>query len=518
MPVYVQHEVLGKVNDVFNAEAIWQAPGLALFSRRPLLRDLLERAPREQRGRAATRCFSHVTLTLPQDEVDDDRHLTRGARVRDLAQSLAALHQKDFGDLLGGDEVRYHVGGAEELGPGEVEVRFGHAVYLPAPDEKVLYSVSTSRDSAIWQTICPIYPNQRLTVIGQDAASATHAVPGWPFGADCSLLLINDGPDAPIEVQVRPKEAFECGFDAASGFFTIRSKRGPLDATGAAPRLLLKVARMAGAPRANSARTSSAPPRAPSVWKTRVAVPADAELTAVPVSHRPASIAQCESDATYAPVARQRVSLAALALPRLSRYRETGARALEIGLDRALAPCAHGKDSVISFAVTDTDEIYAMTAAGRQRIDVPASFTPLDTAAVRLLAAPPEMAERYSALLCLAQARALPVAGGGRFVFGRATPVLAGLRVLDAPGFLHCLDGAASASADRLGLSRNAFSFEAAADGMRIARLAPTQALYHLDEQLRFVAAVGETSEERPYLLPPGHHLAAGHYVLRFDA
>ena len=40
MPIYVQHEVLGRIPDVFNAEAIWQAPGLALFSRRPLLRDL----------------------------------------------------------------------------------------------------------------------------------------------------------------------------------------------------------------------------------------------------------------------------------------------------------------------------------------------------------------------------------------------------------------------------------------------------------------------------------------------
>lgn len=142
MPVYVQHEALGKVNDVFNAEAIWQAQGLSLFSRRPLLRDLLERSPREHRGRAATRCFSHVTLLLPQEEVDDDRHLTRGARVRDLAQSLAALHQKDFGDLLGNDDVRYHVVGADELEPGEVQVKFGHAVYLPAPGEQVLYTVS----------------------------------------------------------------------------------------------------------------------------------------------------------------------------------------------------------------------------------------------------------------------------------------------------------------------------------------------------------------------------------------
>lgn len=79
MPIYVQHQVLGRIPDVFNAEAIWQAPGLALFSRRPLLRDLLERSPREHKGRAATRCFSHVTLMLPQEEVDDDYHHARRA-------------------------------------------------------------------------------------------------------------------------------------------------------------------------------------------------------------------------------------------------------------------------------------------------------------------------------------------------------------------------------------------------------------------------------------------------------
>ena len=64
VPNYVQREVLAGIPDVFDADAIWQAPGLALFARRPLLRDLLERSPREQRGRAATRCFSHITLVL----------------------------------------------------------------------------------------------------------------------------------------------------------------------------------------------------------------------------------------------------------------------------------------------------------------------------------------------------------------------------------------------------------------------------------------------------------------------
>ena len=517
MPVYVQHEVLGKVSDVFNAEALWQAPGLALFARRPLLRDLLERSPREHRGRAATRCFSHVTLMLAQDEVDDDRHLTRGARMRDLAQSLTALHQKDFGDLLGGDEVRYDVVGTDALAPGEVEVKFGHAVYLPASGEKILYTVSTSRDSAIWKPVCPIYPNQRLTLIGHDADAASCAAPGWPFGADGAILLINDGPDAPVEVQVRPKDAFDCSFDPLDGYYTIKAKHA--DANGSAPRLLMKVMRVAGAAQAQSQPAqaqapASARPIVPSkpaaVWKTRDKGPDDAELTAVPLSHRPAA----ESDATYAPLSQQRVSLVALALPRLSRYRDTGARALAIGLDRALKPTPSDKDSIISFAVDASDQLHAITSAGRERIAAPASFTPVDGATIRLLAVAPEMADRYCATLCLPQPVGVPVASGARFAFGRNAPMLAALRVLDSPRFLEHADGHDHASADRIGLSRNAFNFETANGSYQITRVSATQALYHLDEQLRFVAALGDET----YYLPSGHHLVAGHYVLRFDA
>jgi hypothetical protein len=96
--------------------------------------------------------------------------------------------------------------------------------------------------------------------------------------------------------------------------------------------------------------------------------------------------------------------------------------------------------------------------------------------------------------------------------------VLAALRVLDSPRFLRHAPGSTASSADRLGLSRSAFSFEAAADGYKIGRLSPTQALYHLDEDLGFVAVIGEATPEAPYHLPAGHHLVAGHYVLRFDA
>jgi hypothetical protein len=498
MPVYVQHEVIGKVPDVFNAEALWQAPGLALFARRPLLRDLLERSPRELRGRAPVRCFSHITLMLPQDDVDDDRHLTRGARVRDLAQSLTALHQKDFGDLLGEDVVRYDVVGTDALQPGQVEVKFGHAVYLPAPEEKILHTVSASRDGAVWQPVCPIYPNQRLALIGNDADKASHAVPSWPFGSEGAILLINDGPDAPIELQARPKEAFDCSFDALAGCYTIRSKRGGSDEGS---RLFLKITRVG---------TPAAPVKPAAVWKAR-----DTELTALPASHRPPTVAPT-SDATYAPVAQQRVSLAGLALPRLSRYRDTGARALEFGLDASLRVAAEDSEALLRFSVDASDELHAINADGRERIAAPAVFNPVDGAPVRLLATPPAMADRYCALLALPHAAGVPVASGARHLFGRGGAALNSLRVLDSARFLQLAEGTEPASADRIGLSRNAFAYEAAAGGYKITRQSTTQALYHLDAQLRFVAAI--TEADKPYLLPTGHHLVAGHYVLRFDA
>ncbi|MDQ2821359.1 MAG: hypothetical protein M3Y65_13345 [Pseudomonadota bacterium] len=514
MPVYVQHEVLGKISDVFNADALWQAPGMSLFARQPLLRDLLERSPREQRGRDATRCFSHVTLTLPQEDVDDDRHLTRGARVRDLADSLAALHLKDFGDLLNGDEVRYDVIGAEALAPGQVHVKFGHAVYLPAPGEKPLYMVTASRDSAIWKPVCPVYPHQRLALLGPDADGASHAVADWPFGPDTAVLLINDGPDGPLEVQVRPKDAYECQFDPLSGYYTIKAR-------GAAQRLLLKVTRTAAVTRA----VADAPVKPATVWKTRSLDPIDSidsidsndsinpinpiAPTAVPLARMQAPA----SDATYAPIAQQRVSLAALALPRLSRYRETGAATLAVRLDRALAPTAG--EAAISFEVDAGDVLHAITPAGRQRITAPASFTPVDDLhAVSLSAVAPAMADRYSALLHIPLAHATAVAGGARLVFGRGAPMLATLRVLDAAAGLRSATATID-NADRLGLSRKAFSFEAVANGYQIVRLSSTQALFHLDAAYGFVASIVDAA---PYLLPPGHHLVAGHYVLRFDA
>lgn len=566
MPVYVHQAILEAVPDLFCAETIWQAPGFALFSRRPLLRDLLERSPREQRGNAATRCFAHVIVTLPQEDIDDDYHLARGARARELEQALAALHQRDFADLLGSDTVRYQVLGSDDVPPGAVAVRFGHAVYLPAQGEKIAFSASLSRDGVAWKPVCPVYTGQRLALLGVDSASPAATAPpsvspsmaptsaatsaatpagagphAWPLAPDCAILLLNDGPGAQPVVQVRPRGAYDCRFDAAQGHYVIRARDPRAQDNGgvllristpAATRPAVPAAPQGAAQGATEgAADGDSPEHGPAVWQRRPASghadaihtpqppawQAAAEATALPRAVRkmapqmpremaPAGSAE-ESDATYVPVARQRVTLAALALPRLSRYRDTGARRLDIPL---------AADNTLMLTVDADDGLHTLAAGGRHPVAAPATLPQAGGRAIHVLPPPAAMADRYCALLPLPQPASVQLPLAGRHHFGRQAPALAPLRMLDSPRLLHC-DGA-QASADRIGLSREAFSFEMSPQGVRIARLAASQALYHLDGQLQFVAAIGAASAQAPYLLPHGHHVAAGHYVLRFDA
>ncbi|MCG2584529.1 hypothetical protein [Massilia sp. TS11] len=480
MPTYVQHEVLGKVPDVFSAEALWQAPGLALFQRRPLLRELLERCPRETRGRQATRCFTHICVGLPHEAVEDDRHLQRGARARELAAALSALHQQDFGDLLGGESVRYTVQ-AEALAPDQVAVRFGHAVYVAGAQDSVLYQLSVSRDGSRWQALGPIYAEQRLCLLGSERAQASHVVADWPFAPEDALLIVNEGPDSAPELQMRPRSGYSCTHDPAHDWHVVTARRGSLPA-----RLLVRL------------QPAAAPAAAARVWQARAG--------ATVLAAAPAALPGAE--ATFAPAAGYSLQLAALALPRLAAYPAVQASALTLALDAQLRP-VRGRGALCLRVAADGALSLQAKDQPAQALTLPGACTLPSGASLRVLAVPPALGDRYAALLPLAGGASLPLLSGARLPFGRQAGAVGNLRV--AAGALT-LEGDDAAQAERLGLSRQACSLEAGPDGLLVRRLAPQQALYHLGPDLGLVAVL--PPGEAPYCLPWGHHLLAGPYLL----
>jgi hypothetical protein len=300
---------------------------------------------------------------------------------------------------------------------------------LPAgAGRKVQYTVSVSRDSAVWKTVCPVYPNQRLTLIGQDE-------PAPPTRARLALRRRGRGP--PDQRRARraarsagaPKDAFECSFDAAGGYYTIRSRRGGRRCGRRAAAPAAESHAGAGgasrpkpgpADRRRAASVAGARPAA--VWTLRAA-PLDAapdrrsRMTALPLA-RPAPAQGAMRKATR-PMRRWRASgraggagpAAPVALPR-DRRPGAGDRP-----EPRPAPAAPGADAVLGFAVDAGDTLHASPPPDANASPRRPASARFDGAQGRLLAPAPEMADRY--LRPAAPAAAAGAAGGA----GRALRV-----------------------------------------------------------------------------------------------
>ena len=543
MPTYLHYFVLDDIADVFDAGALWHAPGLPLFARKCQLRDLLERHPRIQKGRSISSCFSHVRLWLPSALLDDDDHLFRSSHKNALLTALTALHERDFANLLDGQSVRYEMLADASLAEHQVAVQFGHALYLPAPKEVAQYEVLASVDSAVWQSIGQVYPQQRLCLLGADKQQHSLAVPHWPASLAGALLLINDGPDCTLQWRVRPQAAFDLRFDEKMAAYVLSAlgNRAGVE-VGQARRLLLKV-RSVGqgraavkAPSERSALNSvnpaipATPARPLQVWQARppaekAAKPSaqtstlrnvSSTVTAYPqqaLQSVPSNVSN--ADLTYVAQASPRSSmrLVALALPRLSRYPQAGVAKLAFGFGQDLRLQA-GAHAALNFSIDAQDHIQVSSKAGQQQLTAPAHFEPMTGQVLDLLPVNAAMQDLYTACLRLpSRTQGLAqLPNKGRTHFGRNASSLTHLRVLDKAGVAK--DGeCATESADRIGLSRIAFSVEVQAQGFQIWREAEGQALFHLDENLELVQAIASAQ----YELPNGHHVVAGHYVLQLQ-
>ncbi len=582
MPTYIHYQVLSDLADVFCAASLWQPPGFALFSRRITLRDLLEHHPREVRGKSMSRCFGHVLLTLPQEALEDDRHLARGSRTQELLETLQRQHQQDFGDLQGNDPIRYQIMADPQLASHQVGVRFGHALYLPEADEVPQGRLLLSTDQQGWQPLCQVYSEQRLLQLAGDIAQTSVVLPKWPFEPEAALLLVNENG----QLQPRAKGKLACRFDGEAQCFVLQNERQRLflryevqpqarservwKARGPQLPVMVEPQAAIGSAMASSLATSMAnsmanamsnavgnvsanslhnastsslanamadpaalPRMAPARQRPASAAAAGASAdVAMPMTRLPEGSGRREptssslanamaaQDMTYMPQARPsgRLSLVGLALPRLDGYQPLGIKLLEIGLTRQLQVCPSDK-ALLCIGVNGSNQITLRTRDGRQNLNLPLRFTPFHEDELRLLPPNGAMVERYSATLNLVHPISLPVGSGQQHLFGRGVPGCAALRVLDAPHFLQREAGLGSdsdtpPSADQLGLSRRAFRYESCTGGLRISRDAASQALFHLDRDGQCVAML----DDAPYLIPDGHHLVAGNYVLRFDA
>ncbi len=518
MPTYVHYQVLNQISDIFNPASIWQTPGFALFSRRSTLRDLLERHPREQRAGNISRCFSHVCLSLPQEALEDDEHLARGSRARELLEGLQSRHQRDFGDLLEGVKVRYAITADASLAADQIGIKFGHAVYLPDPEEAMQGRLSYSQDRLIWHPLCPLYPEQRLVQFGEDSQHTTVAMPHWPFGNDNSLLLINDG----MQFQLRAKGKLRCEFDAEQNCYVLQHERQRLYVRfEVAPGM-----RAAGVWKARPSNASApafanktTPAASPAQASLQTALPQSPKATLAALAAQSSQSAQSNNgDLTYVPTGRtpsSRLCLVALALPRMDAYQQIGVKLLEIGFNRQLQICP-AKQAELSIRIDHQNQIQIRNPNGQQNLPLPSRFCPTQKEEMHLLPCSPPMQERYTATLSLPHPISVTIPRGQQHLFGRGISAFAPLRVLDAPDFLQAQESTAAISADQLGLSRRAFRFEAAKDGLRVIREAPNQALFHLDAECEWIGNVDASTNA--YLIPNGHHLVAGNYVLRYDA
>ena len=552
MTRYVACTTFEKVKNPFEAEVLWKANGFFLAGRRPLLRDTLEDNPSYQRGNTTMNCFSHVEIMLPKSHVDHDRLAYRGRRSQDLCGALVALHKEDLGKFTReGSDIRYRVVSSPTLADDAVVARFGHAVYVPGPEDQPLYRLESSTDSVIWTRLDDIYPDQRLTLLSGNPLHATCTVPHWPFPASAGLMLLNEPDSQELSLVAEPGSRLESRLDTDHGYHVITPCASPMpeaDAgVDAAPaRLLLRVTRLAAQPkRVVAPAPAPVPTAAPVVSPTEPAKTATAKSATVkpavrvepvlateptapmppdagtymPMVAPPASAPGAEATGgTYMPVIAHKVQLVALALPRLSCYSHAGAKALTLGFDRQLRLVPGNRDAVLKLRVGIDDLVHAETPAGRQVVQFPASFSPVTGADICLSAMPGAMGERYLALVTLPHPVLADLPAGARFTVGRGNPTLAQLRVLDSPDFLTSTATGEDRSTDRLGLSRKAFSVEAGPDGMEVRALAAGQALFHLDDSLGFIGKIEAVVTGAPYKLPNGHHLVAGHYVLKYIA
>jgi hypothetical protein len=557
------------VAEAFDAHGIWHST-YSLSDN--LLKNLLDAHPYST---APGQYWVHacVVIELPGQAIQLDLTRANGALSQNLVNTLQTLHLEAFGKktdpLL---RPRYVVRKNSALAKGQVRVCFGQGVYVAEEGEARLWRVEQSGNAVDWELAGEIHLMQRLAVLGGDMAvdgMASAARHPWPFGKAHSITVINDRHAPQLAFYAEPADSLRIEFDAALDCYKVSAN--PAWPQGKGLRVLDDdlSARLADE-RFFCFRATRLQPSVPVVASapvhSAVAAPAPAAvapvvvppITAKSVDHpvpsasvKPLAVGKSSDDGTALPhvwrrppaaagggagvgvnmatdvlnhggeatfiatsarLQRHKVSLVGIALQRVSLYRELDILGLQFALDKQGMVVAPGSGQArLTFAVDAKDGLSVESGAARREIALGQALPVSNVLNVRIEALP--AAGNYLGWYRLPQAISEPVWQGSRFAFGRTQKALQKLRLLSGSGFLHAVQ---DSDGDRMGLSREHFLMEVGIDGLMLTSRVKQGRLLHLDENLDFVEDMDADCKAQ-WLLPGGHHLVLGHYVLRYD-
>lgn len=98
------------------------------------------------------KAFTDVIVGVPQSYWDDSM-MDGPERLSGMANHLAALHKRDFGDLLLNDRSpSYVIVPSPMVADGEIMFQFGSGVFVPSPDDVLIAELSFSLDG---ETLTP---------------------------------------------------------------------------------------------------------------------------------------------------------------------------------------------------------------------------------------------------------------------------------------------------------------------------------------------------------------------------
>lgn len=515
---YVHAVTIEGVKDPFDTRELWERA-------RPLLGDtsrikgLLDR--HAFRVGRAEHVFAHLIVELPADEVEHDRRVASGKRGESLAAELQKLHLLDFGKrLVGGASPRYRVCPGYDLADDAVRIRFGHTVFVATESDQPAWKIECSMDGAIWNHCADIMQAQRLMMLGRSAASASVVVKNWPFGHDCSVVLVNEPQNPQLEISSEPFKSLSISMDDTLGCFVLTSRANILFYLRATRLIPVKqdVPAVEAKPLMVAAEVVNNEPREPHI-SILEQCENDEDFSRGAGTFVPLTPAlEPSGDGTFVPMLHQErhaITLVGLAIQRVSSYGGHGIRGFSFGFDSdGHVVAATNRAWQLGFYVDFQDAISVETRSGRRQVAIGEQLPLPSESRLHLEYLPSEMADRYLAWCALPRPMSEPLGVGARFTIGRDQPVLKNLCILAGKGFL---DTDNPVGGDRMGLSRNAFSIEIVDEGLEVMPRAKSQEIWHLDDKLAFVGRL-DTKKEQPSVIPTGHHIVVGHYLLRYDA